>query len=60
MKFFALFCLAASFVSAQVSTGSLQGLVEDESGRIISGVSIQAREDGTGFVRSTVANGVGA
>jgi hypothetical protein len=60
MKFLALFCLAASFVSAQVSTGSLQGLVEDESGRIISGVSIQAREDGTGFVRSTVANGVGA
>ncbi|HEV2690622.1 MAG TPA: carboxypeptidase-like regulatory domain-containing protein, partial [Bryobacteraceae bacterium] len=45
---------------AQVSSGSLLGDVRDEKRAIVPGGLIQARNDATGFTRSTISNSFGS
>jgi hypothetical protein len=53
-----LFGLAcASF--GQVSSSSIYGEVQDETGRVITGARLTARSTGTGFVRNTISGEAG-
>ncbi len=53
-------CWLAASASAQVSTGTLTGLVTDPSGAIIPGATVTATNDGTGVavVRPTNSEGL--
>ena len=45
--------------AAQTVTGTLQGTVNDQSGGVLPGATVSARNRDTGQVRETVTNGVG-
>ena len=55
-----LLITCASIACGQVSTASIFGRVEDASGGVVRGVMITARQESTGFVRSTVADAAGS
>ena len=44
---------------AQVASATLSGTVRDESGAVAPGVTITAREEGTGFTRTTLSGAAG-
>ncbi len=50
---------AALPAQAQQITGSIAGTVKDSSGAVVSGASVKATNDATGFSRSVVANAYG-
>ncbi len=53
--------LAASpFVHAQVASATLLGEVRDQTGALAPAVTVTARQDATGFVRTAVTNAQGA
>ena len=56
-----LLLVAASFTSimAQSSTGSISGSVADQSGSVIRGATVTAKNVDTGFVRTVVADSEG-
>ncbi|PYS26478.1 MAG: TonB-dependent receptor, partial [Acidobacteria bacterium] len=48
-------CLAGQALSAaQATTGIISGVVRDESGALVPGVTITAKNTGTGIVRTTI------
>src|SRR2546422_2753531 len=49
----AAICLGASFVMAQVDTGSIIGTVRDTSGAVVSGAKVTLTNEGTGAALST-------
>src|SRR5689334_1633855 len=59
LRFFLLFVLGISAVWAQVSTGSIVGVVEDSSGAVIPNAEITTRQTATGETRLTRTNGSG-
>jgi len=52
--------LLAGRAHAQVASASLLGTVVDESSAVAPGVTVTAREESTGFTRSTVTNSEGS
>src|SRR5687767_479282 len=52
--------LAASPARAQMTTGSISGRVNDAQGAAVPGVTIEARNTGTGFVRIDVTSQTGS
>src|SRR5262245_24642101 len=50
---------AARLASAQTATGTLSGVVGDESGAAIAGATVTAKEAGTGATRRTTTDGEG-
>ena len=60
---FIIFATLATFVqyaSAQVASASILGTVVDESSAVAPGATVTAREENTGFTRSTVTNSEGS
>jgi len=55
----AVVCLSATLL-AQVQTGSLNGVVRDNTGAVLPGATVTARNVETGAERSTQTNGQGA
>jgi len=51
--------LVPALSSAQTVTGTLQGTVKDQSGGVLPGTTVTARNRDTGQVRQTVTNGAG-
>jgi Carboxypeptidase regulatory-like domain/TonB dependent receptor-like, beta-barrel len=51
--------LCAAEVWAQVASGTLSGTVTDESSAVAPGVTVQAREERTGFTRTAVTGAEG-
>ena len=45
--------------AAQATTGELTGRVTDQTGQIVAGATVVARDPGTGFQRSTTTNDTG-
>ena len=56
---FALLASLATPVHAQDTTGQIQGIVRDQSGGVLPGVSVSAKHVQTGRVTDTVTNQVG-
>ncbi len=56
LKALLLVTLLAGEALAQVASASLFGTVVDESSAVAPGVTVSAREESTGFTRSTVTN----
>jgi hypothetical protein len=54
-----LIVVIARGASAQVTTGTITGRINDEQGAAVPGVTVQATNTETGFVRSTVSDEVG-
>jgi len=54
-----LLALGPVRLSAQVSTATLQGVISDPSGAVISGAEVALQSLGTGTVRSSVTGGTG-
>ncbi len=55
-----LVCLAAAVpAAAQEQTGSIQGIVKDQSGAVLPGVTVEARNQATGAAQTTVTDGTG-
>ncbi len=52
--------LLAIQLSAQVSKGTILGIVLDQSGNVIPGARVEARETGTNFSRAVVSSSAGA
>ncbi len=52
--------LAAASALGQVSSGALSGDVRDESGGVMAGATITARNRDTGFVRTAVSEALGS
>ncbi|MBV9210909.1 MAG: carboxypeptidase regulatory-like domain-containing protein, partial [Acidobacteria bacterium] len=50
---------AAPFVSAQVTTGSLQGIVKDPNGAVVAGAAVKVTNADTGIVKETTTNDEG-
>ncbi len=50
---------AVPFVSAQVTTGSLQGVVKDPNGAVVAGATVKVTNTSTGIVRETTTNDEG-
>ncbi len=50
---------AVPFVSAQVTTGSLQGIVKDPNGAVVAGAAVKVTNTSTGIVRETTTNDEG-
>lgn len=50
---------AVPFVSAQVTTGNLQGVVKDPAGAVVAGASVKITNAATGIVRETTTNDEG-
>jgi hypothetical protein len=59
MKLFALLGIFAWTLSGQVSSGALYGTATDPSGKPVQGVQMEARQQTTGFVRTTSTNEAG-
>ncbi|HWQ53429.1 MAG TPA: TonB-dependent receptor [Bryobacteraceae bacterium] len=59
MKSALLLLALAQIALGQISAGSISGQIADESGGVMSGVTITARQESTGFVRSTVTDRYG-
>ena len=55
-----LICLFTATAHAQIASASILGTVVDESSAVAPGVTVTAREESTGFTRSTVTNSEGA
>ena len=55
-----LACLLPPSALAQVASASILGTVVDESSAVAPGVTVTARQESTGFARSTVTNSEGA
>jgi outer membrane receptor protein involved in Fe transport len=53
-------CLFAARLPAQVASATLLGEVRDESGALAPAVTVTARQNATGFVRTTATNPQGA
>ncbi len=51
--------LAAGPAWAQEQTGAIQGVIKDSSGSVIPGVTVEARNQETGAVQTTVTDGTG-
>src|SRR5713226_3589768 len=47
-------------VAAQTSSGVVEGTVTDVSGALLPGVTVTARSDATGFIRSVTTGAQGA
>ena len=56
----ALPLLAAGFLTAQEITGTITGVVTDQTGAVLPGAAISARSVGQGFTKEAVASGSGA
>jgi hypothetical protein len=56
----AIFVLLVPVVRAQVSTGTILGVVKDSSGAVVPGAKITALQTDTGQTRNTVTGGDGA
>lgn len=61
-RLFLILCLLAAspFVHAQVASATLLGEVRDQTGALAPAVTVTARQDATGFVRTAVTNAQGA
>lgn len=59
ISFFALVLLTAFPIMAQVTTGSLQGVVKDPNGAVVAGATVRISNTETGQVRETQTNGEG-
>src|SRR6266700_2724385 len=59
VRFFALFLLGLAAAWAQVSTGTIVGLVEDPSGAVITNADIAIKQAATGETRTTRTNSNG-
>ena len=57
--FMLLLLVAARAASAQITTGTITGRIIDDQGASVPGVTIQATNRDTGFVRTTVSDEVG-
>jgi len=60
MRLLLLIALLAVEALAQVASATLSGTVADESSAVAPAVTITAREEGTGFTRSTVTGTEGS
>ena len=58
-RLLALVLLVPALSSAQTVTGTLQGTVKDQSGAVLPGTTVSARNRDTGQTRETVTNGAG-
>src|SRR6266705_743695 len=58
-RLLALVLLLPALSSAQTVTGTLQGTVTDQSGGVLPGTTVSARNRDTGQMRETVTNDVG-
>src|SRR5712691_4791769 len=58
-RLLALVLLVPALSSAQTVTGTLQGTVKDQSGGVLPGTTVSARNRDTGQTRETVTNGAG-
>lgn len=56
---FSLFSLLAVTALAQVTTGSLQGIVKDPNGAVVAGATVKVTNSQTGQVRETTTNSDG-
>jgi hypothetical protein len=50
---------AVPFVSAQVTTGSLQGVIKDQNEAVVAGATVKVTNTSTGIVRETTTNDEG-
>ncbi len=50
---------APAFAQSQVNAADLRGTVSDDSGKVIAGAKVTAREERTGFTREATTNDVG-
>lgn len=57
--FLILALLVPALSSAQTVTGTLQGTAKDQSGGVLPGTTVSARNQDTGQTRETVTNGAG-
>src|SRR5689334_814797 len=53
MKTLILFLSSCSLLLAQISSGTFYGSIEDPSGGLLAGASVEIRQEKTGFVRRT-------
>ncbi len=60
MRIVLLLLALAPLAQGQISSGSISGQIEDESGGAMAGVAVTARQESTGFVRATVTDKYGA
>jgi len=51
--------IASGFALAQTTTGTLRGNVTDETGGVLPGVTVEAKNDETGFMRNATTAGDG-
>src|SRR5437867_12998636 len=58
-RLLALVLLIPALSSAQTVTGTLQGTVKDQSGGVLPGTTVSARNRDTAQIRETVTNGAG-
>ena len=54
-----LMLVAARAASAQITTGTITGRITDEQGAAVPGVTVQATNTETGFVRTALSDEVG-
>jgi Carboxypeptidase regulatory-like domain len=60
LAFVLLASLAVVFTShAQVTTGTISGTVADSTGAVLPGAKIEVQNEGTGSVRTVIADSVG-
>jgi hypothetical protein len=52
----AVVCLATTWVSAQLATGSIQGLISDKSGAVVPNADVVATNSATGLSRTVKSN----
>jgi hypothetical protein len=50
---------ATTFAQSQVNAADLRGTVSDDSGKVIAGAKVIARNERTGFTREVTTNNVG-
>ncbi|QUV86491.1 carboxypeptidase-like regulatory domain-containing protein [Chloracidobacterium aggregatum] len=50
---------ATTFAQSQVNAADLRGTVSDDSGKVIAGAKVMARDERTGFTREATTNDVG-
>jgi len=60
MKIVLLVLAIATAALGQVSTGSIFGTIQDESGGAVSAAEVTAEREATGFARSVLTSGSGA
>ncbi|MBI4483625.1 MAG: TonB-dependent receptor [Acidobacteria bacterium] len=60
IEFILVLCSVSSMLFAQRTTGTISGVVKDESGAVVPGAGVVVKNTETGAVRSTVSNDEGA